>query len=137
MISDLNRIVLLGHLGADATQKSSTAPITFNLATTSRWTDHAGDRQSRTEWHTIVVFNNLSKYAARLKKGDRVYVEGELRTKKYEKTVAGETLKLTSYEVLATQIDRVAEGSSSSDIPDEIMDPPPFRIEKLCKSCQS
>ena len=42
MISDLNRIVLLGHLGADATQKSSTAPVTFNLATTSRWTDHAG-----------------------------------------------------------------------------------------------
>ena len=93
--------------------------------------------RAETEWHTIVVFNNLSKYAARLKKGDRVYVEGELRTKKYEKTVAGETLKLTSYEVLATQIDRVAEGSSSSDIPDEIMDPPPFRIEKLCKSCQS
>ena len=129
MISDLNRIVLLGHLGADATQKSSTAPITFNLATTSRWTDNAGDRQSRTEWHTIVVFNNLGKYAARLKKGDRVYVEGELRTNKYEKTVAGETLKLTSYQVLATQIDRVAEGSSSRDIPDEIMDPPPAEQE--------
>ena len=124
MISDLNRIVLLGHLGADATQKSSTAPITFNLATTSRWTDNAGDRQSRTEWHTIVVFNNLGKYAARLKKGDRVYVEGELRTNKYEKTVAGETLKLTSYEVFAAQIDRVAEGNSSQDIPGELMDPP-------------
>lgn len=129
MISDLNRIVLLGHLGADATQKISTAPVTFNLATTSRWTDNAGERQSRTEWHTIVVFNNLGKYAARLKKGDRAYVEGELRTNKYEKTVGGETLKLTSYEVFATQIDRVAEGSSSRDIPDEIMDPPPSEQE--------
>ena len=129
MISDLNRIVLLGHLGADAMQKSSTAPVTFNLATTSRWTDNAGERQSRTEWHTIVVFNNLGKYAARLKKGDRVYVEGELRTNKYEKTVGGETLKLTSYEVFAAQIDRVAEGSSSGDIPNEIMDPPPSEQE--------
>ena len=129
MISDLNRIVLLGHLGADATQKSSTAPVTFNLATTSRWKDNAGERQSRTEWHTIVVFNNLGKYAARLKKGDRVYVEGELRTNKYEKTVAGETLKLTSYQVLAKKIDRVEEGSSSRDVPDEIMDPPPSEQE--------
>src|SRR5258708_225481 len=105
MINDLNRVVLMGHLGADATKdKNPNAPVTFTLATTSRWTDKAGDRQSRTEWHNIVVFNNLSKYAATLKKGDRVYLEGELRSNRYDKTVGDETLKLTRYEVFAVQI---------------------------------
>jgi single-strand DNA-binding protein len=115
MINDLNRVTLMGHLGADATQKSPTAPVTFSLATTSRWNDNSGDRQSRTEWHNIVVFNNLGKYAVKLKKGDRVYVEGELRTSKYEKTIGDEILKLTSYEVFAGQIDRVAAKADDSE----------------------
>jgi single-strand DNA-binding protein len=108
MINDLNRVVLMGHLGADAKQQSTNHPVTFSIATASRWTDNAGDRQSRTEWHNVVVFNKLTKYAATLKKGDRVYLEGELRSSKYEKTVGKETLKLTSIEIFAVQIDRVA-----------------------------
>ncbi len=108
MINDLNRIQLMGRLGADAEQKSPRHPVTFNIATSSRWTDEGGDRHSRTEWTPIVVFNNLAKYAAELKKGDRVYLEGELRSSKYDKTVGSDTLKLTSYEVFAVQIERVA-----------------------------
>ena len=107
MINDLNRVVLMGHLGADAKQQSPKHPVTFSIATTSKWTDNAGDRQNRTEWHHVVVFNNLVKYAVTLKKGDRVYLEGELRSNRYEKTVGTETLKLTSVEVFAAQIDRV------------------------------
>lgn len=114
MINDLNRIVLMGHLGADATQRNPKAPVTFSIATTSRWID-AGDRQSRTDWHNIVVFNNLSKYAAKLKKGDRVYLEGELRSNTYDKTVGNETIKITRYEVFALQLDRVAAKSEAED----------------------
>ena len=109
MINDLNRVVLMGHLGADASKDDNpNAPVTFSLATTSRWKDKAGDRQSRTEWTNVVVFNNLAKYAATLKKGDRVYLEGELRSSKYPKTVGKETITITRYEVFALQIDRVA-----------------------------
>jgi single-strand DNA-binding protein len=115
MINDLNRIQLMGRLGADAEQKSPKHPVTFSIATSSRWTDEAGDRHSRTDWTPIVVFNNLAKYAAKLKKGDRVYVEGELRSSKYDKTVGSETLKLTSYEVFAVQIERVATKSDDGE----------------------
>ncbi|AXC11974.1 Single-stranded DNA-binding protein [Acidisarcina polymorpha] len=116
MISDLNRVVLMGYLGADAAKdKNPDAPITFSIATTARWIDKAGQRQSRTEWHNIVVFNKLSRFAAKLKKGDRVYLEGELRTSKWEKTIGGETLRLIRYEVYASQIDRVAKAEDPED----------------------
>jgi Single-strand binding protein family len=50
MINDLNRIQLMGRLGADAEQKSPRHPVTFSIATSSRWTDEGGGRQSRTDW---------------------------------------------------------------------------------------
>jgi single-strand DNA-binding protein len=115
MINDLNRIQLMGRLGADAEQKSPRHPVTFSIATSSRWTDEGGGRQSRTDWTPIVVFNNLAKYATKLKKGDRVYVEGELRSSRYDKVVGSETLKLTSYEVFAVQLERVATKGDDSD----------------------
>ena len=115
MINDLSRTVLMGHLGDDAQRKNDKAPATFRMAVTSRWIDNAGDRQSRTEWHSITVFNNLAKYAQTLKKGDRVYVEGELRSNTREKTVGTETIRTTYWEVVVSQLDRVAaKGESES-----------------------
>lgn len=113
MINDLNRVTLMGHVGADAKQQSETAPITFSLATSDRWTDDKNQRQARTEWHNVVVFGPLGKYAATLKKGDRVYVEGQLRTSRYEKTIGNETVTLTSPEIVAAQIECVASGADS------------------------
>ena len=115
MINDLNRVVLLGHVGADARQQSDTAPITFSLATSDRWTDDKNQRQSRTEWHNVVVFGALGKYAAKLKKGDRVYVEGQLRISRYEKTVGSESVTLTNPEVVAAQIECVAAGNADKE----------------------
>ncbi len=115
MINDLNRVVLMGHLVADATQKSPKAPVTFSLATTSRWTDDTGDKVTRTEWHNVVVFNNLGKYAALLKKGDRVYLEGELRHTSYEKNFGDEVVTLHKWEVYAAQIDRVAAKANDTE----------------------
>jgi single-strand DNA-binding protein len=88
VINNLNRSVFMGHLGADAKQASATAPVTFSIAVSSHWTDNAGDWQTRTDWQNVVVFGNLHKYAARLKKGDRVYIEAEARNNNYERRLA-------------------------------------------------
>lgn len=115
MINDLNRTMLMGHVGADAEQRSETAPVTFNVATSDRWVDDKNQRQSRTEWHPIAVFGNLGKYAAKLKKGDRVYVEGQSRTRSYEKPAGDGTVTVSVTEVVATQIERVAAASTESE----------------------
>ena len=59
----------------------------FTLATSETWKDKQGQKQEKTEWHNIVVFNeSLAKLAGQyLKKGSRVYIEGQIRTRKYEK----------------------------------------------------
>ena len=109
MINDLNRVLLMGYLGADAqTPQSDNAPVTFSVATTDRWTDEKKQKQTRTEWHNIVVFGNLRKYAAKLKKGDRVYIDGQLRSSKYDKTVGGEPITIDKHEIAVVQIERVA-----------------------------
>ena len=83
MINNLNRSVFMGHLGADAKQEGDNKPVTFAIAVSSHWNDNAGDRQTRTDWHNIVVFGNLRKYAVKLKNGDRVYIEAEARNNNY------------------------------------------------------
>ena len=108
MINDLNRVLLMGHLGANAqAPQSDNAPVTFSIATTDRWMDEKKQKQTRTEWHSIVVFGNLRKYAAKLKKGDRVYIDGQLRSSKYDKTVGGETITIDKHEIAVVQIERV------------------------------
>ena len=113
MINDLNRVQLMGYLGADAkSAQTENAPVTFSVATSSYWMVE-GTRTSRTEWHNIAVFGNLRKYAAKLKKGDRVYIEGQVRANSYEKTVGTETVTIHNYEIAVSQIERVtakAEG---------------------------
>ncbi len=114
MINDLNRVVLMGHVGGDATQSHETAPVRLSLATSSHWKVE-DTKNTRTEWHSIVVFGNLRKYAAKLKKGDRVYVEAEARTSTYEKTVGDETLTVRNTEFHVSQIERVTTKSDSDD----------------------
>lgn len=108
MINNLNRSVFMGHLGADPKQTNDNNPVTFSIAVSSHWTDAAGDRQTRTDWQNIVVFGNLRKYAAKLRKGDRVYVEAEARNNHYERKIGTETVKFYETEFLAAAIERVA-----------------------------
>ena len=114
MINDLNRVLLMGYLGSDAkAPQSDNAPVTFSIATADRWMDDQKKKQTRTEWHNIVVFGNLRKYAAKLKKGDRVYIDGQLRSSSYDKTVGGETITVYNHEIAVSQIERVAAKSEA------------------------
>lgn len=85
----LNKVMLIGNLGQDpeVRQLTSGAPVvSFSLATSETWRDKSsGEKKERTEWHRIVIFNeNLCKIAEQyLKKGQEVYLEGELNTRKW------------------------------------------------------
>ena len=88
MSASLNRVNLMGNLGADPEIRSSpdgTTVATFNLATTEVWRDREGNRQERTEWHRIVFYKTLADVTRDyLKKGALVYLEGKLRTHYWE-----------------------------------------------------
>lgn len=90
MAGSVNKVILVGNLGADPEIRrlSSGDPVVnLRLATTETWRDrNSGERQERTEWHRVVIFNdNLAKVAEQyLKKGMKVYVEGQLQTRKWQ-----------------------------------------------------
>jgi single-strand DNA-binding protein len=84
----VNKVILVGNLGADPEARSMNnggEVVNFNVATTERWNDRDGQRQEKTEWHRVVIFNeNLGKVAKQyLRKGSSVYLEGQLQTRKW------------------------------------------------------
>lgn len=89
-MSSVNKVILVGHLGADPESRSFQSGggvVNFRLATGERWKDRStGEQKDRTEWHSIVVLNEgLQKVATQyLRKGSKVYVEGQLRTRKWQ-----------------------------------------------------
>jgi single-strand DNA-binding protein len=88
MAGSINKVILVGNLGRDPEVKHSqdgNKIVTFNVATSETWKDKAGEKQDRTEWHRVVIFSpGLADVAERyLKKGSKVYVEGQLRTRKW------------------------------------------------------
>ncbi|MFG1188521.1 single-stranded DNA-binding protein [Xanthobacter flavus] len=91
MAGSVNKVILVGNLGRDPEVKSfqnGGRVCNLSIATSENWRDKAsGERRERTEWHRVVIFNeNLVGVAERfLKKGSKVYIEGQLETRKYEK----------------------------------------------------
>lgn len=90
MAGSVNKVILVGNLGADPEIKSFQSGgriANLRLATSESWTDrNTGQRQERTEWHTVVIDNeNLVRVAEQyLRKGSKVYIEGQLRTRKWQ-----------------------------------------------------
>ena len=87
MSRGVNKVILVGHLGADPEVRYTAAgkAITnVRIATSEQWTDANGERQERTEWHSLAFFGRLAEVAGEyLKKGSQIYVEGKLKTDKY------------------------------------------------------
>lgn len=90
MAGSVNKVILVGNLGADpeVRQTQDGRPIVnLRLATSENWRDKAtGERREKTEWHRVVIFNeNLARVAEQyLKKGSKVYIEGQLQTRKWQ-----------------------------------------------------
>ena len=89
MAGSVNKVILVGNLGKDPEVRRMTSGepvVSFSLATSESWRDKSsGERKEKTEWHNVVVFNkNLADVAEKyLKKGAKVYVEGQLQTRKW------------------------------------------------------
>ncbi len=90
MAGSINKVILVGNLGADprvSNTQNGTKIVNLNVATSDRWKDKlSGDWKERTEWHRVVIFNaQLADTAERyLRKGSKVYIEGQLQTRKWE-----------------------------------------------------
>jgi len=90
MAGSLNKVMLIGNLGKDPevrTFQNGGKVCNFSLATSESWKDrNSGERQERTEWHNVAIFNEgLAGVAERfLKKGSKVYIEGQLQTRKWQ-----------------------------------------------------
>jgi single-strand DNA-binding protein len=87
-MAGVNKVILVGNLGADPEARSLNnggEVVNIRVATSESWKDRDGNRQERTEWHNVVIFNeNLGRVAkSYLKKGSKVYLEGQLQTRKW------------------------------------------------------
>lgn len=87
-MSSVNKVILVGNLGKDPEARGMNnggEVVSFNIATSETWKDRDGNRQEKTEWHSIVIYNEgLGKVAKEyLRKGSKVYIEGQLQTRKW------------------------------------------------------
>jgi single-strand DNA-binding protein len=122
MARGVNKVILIGNLGADPEVRympNGNAVTTVRMATTEGWVDkETGNKQDRTEWHRVVFFNKLAEIAGEyLKKGAKVYVEGSLRTRKWQDK-SGQDRYTT--EIVAGEmhmLDSKGGGASAADVP--------------------
>ena len=89
MARGINKVILVGNLGKDPETRympSGSAVTNLTLATSEAWKDkQSGEQQERTEWHKVAMFGRLAEIAAEyLRKGSQVYIEGKLRTRKWQ-----------------------------------------------------
>jgi single-strand DNA-binding protein len=107
MARGVNKVILIGNLGKDPEVRympSGGAVANVTLATSESWKDkQSGEKQERTEWHNVVFYNRLAEIAGEyLKKGSKVYVEGSLRTRKWQDKNSGADRYTT--EIIASEM---------------------------------
>jgi len=119
----VNKVILVGNLGQDPETRYTTsgnAITSIRVATSESWKDkQTGQQQDRIEWHKIIFFNKLAEIAGQyLKKGSKVYIEGSLRTSKWQDKDTGKDRYST--EIVASEmqmLDSKPEGQQSKPAP--------------------
>lgn len=118
----LNSATLTGFIGGDAesrTSKNNVNFTTFSLATKNSWKDReTGEWVSRTEWHRAIAFGKIAELAATLLKGDHVQIQGQLRTREYEKPAEGKkkaATKQRTTEIRVTSILKIERMQKQND----------------------
>ncbi|MFN7097085.1 MAG: single-stranded DNA-binding protein [Gammaproteobacteria bacterium] len=118
MARGVNKAILIGNLGTDPEVRylpNGDAVANFSLATSESWKDkQTGETQERTEWHRIVLFRRLAEIAGEyLKKGAKVYIEGRIRTRKWQDQATGQDRYITEINADELQmLDRVGNAQS-------------------------
>lgn len=113
----INRVTLLGNVGQDVVLRytpAGTAVTNLRIATSETWTDkQTGERQERTEWHSVALFGRLAEVAGEyLTKGSQVFIEGPLRTRKYQDKDGRER---TAVEIVANEMQLLGGRSRHDD----------------------
>jgi len=126
-MAGVNKAILIGNLGKDPQLDYTTSGVArcrFSIATSEQYTDKDGQKQERTEWHNIVIWNKLAEIAGEyLKKGRQVYVEGRIRTRQYQDQ-NGQTRYIT--EIVANAMQMLGGGQRGVEEA-----PPPEEPETL------
>lgn len=111
MASGVNKVILIGHLGADPDMRytpSGAGVCELRVATSESWKDKNGQRQERTEWHRVVVWGKTAEICAKyLAKGRQVYIEGRIQTRTYDDK-EGQKRYIT--EVIANDVQFLSSG---------------------------
>lgn len=140
MAGSVNKVFLVGNIGSDPevkTMQSGDKVATFSIATSESWKDKAtGERKERTEWHRIVVFNQslINVCENYLKKGSKVFIEGQVETRSYEKDgqkVYTTEIVLRPYHGEIVMLDskgdaKPTQQTTNRPMPDELEDQIPF-----------
>ncbi|MCU1464067.1 MAG: ssb [Acidimicrobiales bacterium] len=127
MSGSVNKVILIGNLGADPEEKrtqNGALVVNLRIATSESWRDkETGERKEKTEWHRVVIWNEgLAKVAGQyLKKGSKVYLEGSLQTRKWTDQAGVEKYStevvLNGYGSTLTMLDKPQGGSAAPDEP--------------------
>jgi single-strand DNA-binding protein len=121
MAGSVNKVILIGNLGADPEVRRTQdgrAVANLRVATTESWRDKAtGERREKTEWHRVVIFSEgLAKLAERhLKKGSKVYLEGQLQTRKWKDKDNVERYTTEVVLLQLTMLDRAGDRNGDAD----------------------
>ncbi|MAK55457.1 MAG: single-stranded DNA-binding protein [Pusillimonas sp.] len=130
-MASVNKVILVGNLGRDPEVRYSpdgVAICNISLATTSQWKDrNSGEKREETEWHRVVFYNRLAEIAGEyLKKGRGVYVEGRIKTRKWQDKETGQDRYST--EIIAEQMQMLGgRDESESSPPERSSQQPPQR----------
>src|SRR2546429_9617091 len=116
-MASVNKVILVGNLGRDPETRYNPeggAITNISIATTDPWKDKAsGEKQERTEWHRVVFFSRLAEIAGEyLKKGSQVYIEGSLRTRKWQDKEGKER---TTTEIVADRMQMLGSRQGAGD----------------------
>jgi single-strand DNA-binding protein len=127
-MAGVNKVILVGNLGADPEARSLNSGgevVNMRVATSESWKDRDGNRQERTEWHNVVIFNeNLGRVAkSYLKKGSKVYLEGQLQTRKWQDQQGQDKYStevvLQGFNSVLTMLDRAGAGGGGESASDD------------------
>lgn len=117
MAASLNKVILIGNLGRNPetrTLESGTVMCRFSIATTETYKNKQGEKISHTEWHNIVLWRNLAEVADKyLHKGDKVLIEGRMRSRSWEDKESGQMRYIT--EILADQMQMMGTAKKTSE----------------------
>ena len=113
-----NKVILIGRLGQSAeakTAQNKNEYVILNIATQESWKNDKGDYENRTEWHRVYAWNNLSRFARTLQKGQLITLEGTLRYREVTEDVEGVPYKHRLAEIHAISMKRLSKLEAADD----------------------